>query len=246
MTKRKFIFDVDGVLCDRGQLINQEFERWMHLWLSDKEYYLVTGSPRDKVINQIGMSVATNPKVGFHCLGNSLWIDNREHCINEVNLTPEEEMFFIDFFHRSKYHKKATFDQTNNLVDRKGSISYSTILRNSTIEERQEYKVFDDTYKERENLIIQLADAFPRLEAYIGGDTSVDVVLRGANKGQILNYIARDENEELHFFGDRFEKYGIDSPLARLLDGPNPGFRSFVHHITSGYKETWDILKELG
>ena len=51
----KFIFDVDGVLCDRGQLIDEKFKWFLEDWAEDKQYYLATGSPRNKTIAQIGM-----------------------------------------------------------------------------------------------------------------------------------------------------------------------------------------------
>ena len=50
----KYIFDVDGTLTPSRQQIDHDFERYM-LDFSDKEdVYLVTGSNREKTIEQIG------------------------------------------------------------------------------------------------------------------------------------------------------------------------------------------------
>lgn len=241
MTKRKFIFDVDGVLCDRGQLIDNKFEQWMHEWLRDKDYYLVTGSPRDKVIKQIGMSIATNPKIGFHCCGNSIWLDGKETQINQIHLTNQEKEHALNFFKASTYENKQLFIEDEILQHRNGSISYSTIKRGVSVDERQAYVKFDKEYNERKNLIIQFNNMFPRLELFLGGDTSVDIVLRGAHKGQVLDYID-DSESEIHFFGDRIGEYGIDRPLAELLVWHD---RFHVHEITYGYNQTWGILKNL-
>lgn len=241
MTKAKFIFDVDGVLCDRGQPIDKKFEQWLHAWRQDKEYYLVTGSPREKVIKQLGMSIATSPKIGFHCCGNSIWLAGKETSINQLFLTEQEKNHLIEFFYSSIYHNKQSFDSGEVLQHRGGSISYSTIKRDATREERQDYIQFDNEYKERENLVIQFNNNFPRLELYLGGDTSVDIVLRGANKGQVLDYID-DGVTKTYFFGDRLGKYGIDKPLAkRMIVGDHLEVFEIVH----GYNQTWDILREL-
>lgn len=241
MTKRKFIFDVDGVLCDRGQPVDQNFEQWLHEWRQDKDYYLVTGSPRDKVINQIGMSIATNPTIGFHCCGNSMWLAGKETQINHIQLTEQERTHALDFFKASTYFYKQHFVEDQILQHRNGSISYSTIRRGAPIEERIAYVKFDKETCERENLIIQFNNMFPRLELFLGGDTSVDIVLRGAHKGQILDYVDDDESE-IHFFADRIGKYGIDEPLANLMRYRD---RFHVHEILEGYNQTWDILKNL-
>ena len=57
----KYIFDVDGVLCDTGQLIDDEFSDYFQCWSKDKTYYLVTGSHKEKTIDQA---------IEFHLQGN--------------------------------------------------------------------------------------------------------------------------------------------------------------------------------
>ena len=53
----KYIFDVDGVLCDTSQRIDKEFSQNFQEWAEDKEYYLITGSHREKTIDQIGPEI---------------------------------------------------------------------------------------------------------------------------------------------------------------------------------------------
>ena len=50
----KYIFDVDGVLCDTGEIIDPEFRAWFIEWSKDKEYYILTGGKREATMKQIG------------------------------------------------------------------------------------------------------------------------------------------------------------------------------------------------
>ena len=50
----KYIFDVDGTLTPSRQQIDHDFERYMLDFSDKEEVYLVTGSNREKTIEQIG------------------------------------------------------------------------------------------------------------------------------------------------------------------------------------------------
>jgi|TARA_R110000796_G_scaffold105084_1_gene215052 phosphomannomutase len=248
----KFLFDVDGVLCDRGQPINDQFRWWLEDFLLDKEYYLVTGSPRNKTIGQIGERLTIGSKIGFHCLGNSIWTENGfEVVINKFTFSKNELAYLKGFYERSIYNAKQPWEDV--LEDRPGSVNFSFVKRGADLEHRQSFIEYDNLYKERENFVRQLNDTHPRFDCYLGGDCSIDIVLRGANKGQIFSW---DFNplEQHYFFGDRCEQYGIDKPLHDCIlasvppresdEPPSDGYsHSFV--IKEGYKETWEILKSL-
>ena len=101
----------------------------------------------------------------------------------------------------------------------------------------------DSLYSERQNFIIQLNDNCPRLEAYAGGSVSIDICLRGANKGQIIDLIDT-QDEDIYFFCDQYGEFGIDTPLVDKLYNL-PRDRGHTYKIDNGYKETWEILKTL-
>ena len=89
-------------------------------------------------------------------------------------------------------------------------------------------------------IIKQIKEYYPRFDCYLGGDCSIDIVLRGANKGQIFNW-SFDPTVKHYFFGDRCDPHGIDQPLYDEVQ--RVGGEAF--HIKEGYKETWEILKSL-
>jgi hydroxymethylpyrimidine pyrophosphatase-like HAD family hydrolase len=240
----KFIFDVDGVLCDRGRLIDEKFKWFLEDWVEDKQYYLATGSPRDKTISQIGMQLATNSNGGYHCLGNSIWPPHGEEIdINYIHLNEEELDHLKNFYFNSTFVYKEDWEKV--IDHRGGSINYSLCKRGASVEERQDYISFDKQYNERENFVYQLKQNSTRLDCYIGGACSVDIVLRGANKKQILDLIYEQNEDKIYFFCDSFDEYGIDTPLVDALEKPQFEGITEVFKITGGYKETWEILKSL-
>lgn len=238
----KYIFDVDGVLCDTSQRIDKEFSQNFQEWAEDKEYYLITGSHREKTIDQIGPEIVDQQHIGFHCLGNAIYPPGgNEVLINDFEFTEDEMEHFHNFWTTSKYDKKPEFKAV--LEKRQGSYNFSLATRSGDRELRSHYMEHDKLYKERENFIIQLNDTFPRLEAYAGGSVSIDICLRGANKGQVLNLID-DDQADIVFFCDQYSEYGIDTPLVKKIDALSRN-RGTTYKINNGYKETWEILKTL-
>ena len=118
----KFIFDVDGVLCDRGQLIDEKFKWFLEDWVKDKQYYLATGSHRNKTILQIGMQLATTSSGGYHCLGNSIWpTHGHEVATNYIHLHDKELEHLKSFYDHCKFDQKGDWegviDQTKLFLD---------------------------------------------------------------------------------------------------------------------------------
>ena len=232
-----FVFDVDGVLCDKGEPIDEEFAGWFFGWMKDKEIIFVTGSQREKTIEQLGISIVNSAKIGFHCLGNSIFINGKDVYINQFTLNEEELKFLNEKVAESQYHTKTG----NHIELRTGTVNFSIIGKNADKEQRLDYYNYDKVTNERIKIIQELTAAFPRLEAYIGGLVSIDICLRGANKGQIIGLLPfREKN---YFFGDRCFEYGVDQPLTKLFRFGDGSYKAF--QIDEGYKQTWEILKNL-
>ena len=93
---RKFIFDVDGTLTPSRGKIHDDFFPYMMHFSCKYDVYLVTGSDRQKTIDQIGEELYNNCKMRGHKLmylidgagnfirkvaANSLY-DNSDYCIS--------------------------------------------------------------------------------------------------------------------------------------------------------------------
>ena len=230
-----WMFDVDGVLCNTGEQANDEFKQWFINWAKDKVVYLVTGSQREKTIYQLGQEMVDTAEITFNCLGNSIWIDGEETLINQIILREDELMWFNNTVQDSLSPIKTGW----HIDIRHGSINFSTLGRNATPEQREIYKKWDSVVHERKEIILQFTKKFPRFDAYIGGDTSIDICLTGANKKQCADLLpSKSMNLSIYFFGDRCQPGGIDEPLAKHIT-----MRGKVFQV-NGYEETWSILRQ--
>jgi phosphomannomutase len=241
-----YLFDVDGVLCDRGQKVDDQFKIWFLSWAENKSFFFITGSDRNKTIEQLGNDFVQKSKISYHCMGNNIWINNKEISINQFFLKKDELEFLENAIQESVFPLK-----TGNHMDfRKGSVNFSVIGKNASITERQQYKKFDKISNERLKIVKQLTTKFPRLDAYLGGDISIDICLKGADKSQVLQILP--PHEKLIFFGDRCYPYGIDYPISKYftpmtkesIQGTDR-YRHEYFQINNGYNETWEILKLL-
>ncbi len=231
-----FLFDVDGVLCDRGMKVDPNFYNFFLNWTKDKTYYIVTGSNREKTISQIGEEILLNAEISFHCLGNDIWIKNNQVSVNKFDLEQNE----IDFLMRMIKYSEFEHKTGNHIEKRLGSYNFSVLGKNATLEQRQQYVTYDNDIKERQRLIRKFMYHFPKYEAFIGGDVSIDICLRNANKSQVLNLLNLG-NSVVHFFGDRCFEHGVDYPIVRYCTHT----KHKCYQIDNGFNQTYEILQQL-
>lgn len=242
-----FLFDVDGVLCDRGQKIDPQFKHWFTQFISNKEFCFITGSNREKTIEQLGKDLTDKCKISFHCMGNNIWIDGFEKSINQFILKPEELDFLETLVKEHPFSKKFG----PHIDIRKGSVNFSIVGKNASEEDRNLYSRFDKLFNDRINIIKKFTRMFPRFDAYLGGEVSIDICLTTCNKSQVMSLLP--PHDKLYFFGDRCYEYGIDSPLSHFFtkltkDDVVANIERYpweYFQIDNGFQETWDILKVL-
>ena len=66
----KYVFDIDGTLTPSRLPIDPEFEKFFLEWMEGKEVYLVTGSDKDKTMEQVGEKIWTNATKVYQSCGN--------------------------------------------------------------------------------------------------------------------------------------------------------------------------------
>ena len=59
---RKFIFDIDGTLTPSRQQIDTSFQAFMIIFCCKYPVYLVTGSDREKTVEQLGLDICYRSK----------------------------------------------------------------------------------------------------------------------------------------------------------------------------------------
>ena len=230
----RFIFDVDGTLTPSRQIIDDDFAVFFSNFCAENHVYLVTGSDKEKTIEQLGEEIYNLCKRVYQCNGNDVW-EGETHI--------KSDNWSLSLFVRSWLEtklKESSFPLRTGLhiEERPGMVNFSVVGRNATIGERKLYVKYDTQHNER-NLIASLFNKeFPELIARPGGETGIDISPKGTDKSQIVNDF--DPNDVLHFYGDRMDPAGNDYPLKKVIIDNDLGFATGV----KDWSKTYQLLKE--
>lgn len=230
---RKFIFDVDGTLTPSRQKMNEKFYAWFDDFCSANMVYLVTGSDRDRTIEQIGDHLYDKCVRVYQCSGNDVWEKSTRIRTNHIDIIDEMSDFFDERLEASDYPVR-----TGRHVEKRfGLINFSILGRQAPLEDRNAYIEWDAEIKERVLIAKLFNEKFNRLgyEANVAGDTGLDITRMGDGKEQIIQDFSPRDN--LAFFGDKMEVGGNDHLLSQIIPDS---------YNVSGWEETWDILKKIG
>lgn len=98
---------------------------------------------------------------------------------------------------------------------RSGMFNVSPIGRNCSREERNDYETFDLANKIRENMVAAMRAEFADLDLTfsIGGQISFDIFPVGWDKTYCLKFLAKEDFDEIHFFGDKTFEGGNDHEI---------------------------------
>jgi len=229
-----YVFDVDGTLTPSRLPIDKKFELFFLDWMKDKKVYLVTGSDRDKTIEQVGEKIWKNCTRVYQSCGNAVYEKGELIRQLDFKLTPELQKLLDEFMLWSEWSEK----YGNHIEERIGLINFSTIGRDCSQNERERYGEWDKKVNERESFCSIIEDKFPEIEASVGGQISIDIYPKGKNKGQILDEI----EGSITFFGDKCEPGGNDYPLVEkifyLID-------EHTIHQVKGWKHTYELLTQI-
>jgi phosphomannomutase len=231
----KFIFDVDGTLTPSRQKMDEEFSKFFFDFCTENKVYLVTGSDKNKTVEQIGNVIYGLARRAYNCSGADVY----ESSVN-VRRSPWELPHTARVFLEDKLEESSFPLRTGlHIEERPGMINFSIVGRNATMGERKLYAKYDTKHNER-NIIADLFNKqFSDMQATVGGETGLDIAPIGSDKSQIL--VDFDKDDSIMFFGDRCDPAGNDFPIAEAL---RQNFkRSKIYHVND-WKETFRILSD--
>ena len=231
-----YIFDIDGTLTPSRLRIDPEFEIFFLEWMKNKNVYLVTGSDKDKTIEQVGEKIWTNCTRAYQSCGNAVYEGGK--LIRQLDLEVDNEIYDLldTFVDKSDWPYKFG----KHIEERIGLLNFSSIGRSCTQEAREQYYKWDKIHKERKTLCKIIEDAYPDLEATVGGQISIDIYPKGKNKAQVL----QDIKGPVTFFGDKCKPGGNDFPIVERLGQLNETTNlGCTIYDVKDYKDTWKILK---
>jgi phosphomannomutase len=234
-----FLFDVDGTLTSPRKYIDPLDTIVFLSWMAGKSVYLVTGSDRKKVMQQMPMSILARCE-GVFCSMANQFFDNKRDCIVYSNdWSPPANLLndLNNFLLKSEYDTKCG----NHIEHRPGMINFSVVGREAGDTERGRYSDWDKLHKERASIATILRNKYQDLDVNIGGQISIDINPKGANKSQASKWIRENkENANIIFFGDKCFKGGNDYDICLDIQRNKDG----VFWQVSGPRETLEILKE--
>ena len=231
-----YAFDVDGTLTDPRQTIDPQFNEFFLEFAKKNLVYLVTGSDRDKIAEQLPAETLDACYGLFACSAAELWAGDRLIYRKAHDFPASMHAAVKRLIDESPYGKRCGC----HIEERPGMLNITTVGRNATNEERKEYHAWDNKHGERREFIRVLSGLYPHYEFSAGGEISVDIVPYGWTKA-----VAKREIEERHldcsitFFGDRMGDGGNDKPLADVL-------KKHANHraiAVNSYKDTWKFLQ---
>ena len=232
-----YLFDIDGTLTEPRQKMSSENVLKFLSWITNKNAYLVTGSDYPKVKEQLPYSVIRKCR-GVFCSMANQFIQN-DKIIYEKKWNPSQSLTDdLNFLYKSSEfpHKGKTI-----IEPRTGMINFSIVGREASQEQRDTYSRWDTVNKERETIVKILSNKYVWLDFKIGGQISIDIQPKGANKSQASKWLRKKfKGCELYFFGDKCSKSGNDYDIVKDIQDYGDG-KTFE---VSGPNDVMNILDD--
>lgn len=234
----RFLFDVDGTLTDSRQRIDDDFEEFMIDFCSANRVAFVTGSDKQKTVEQLGERLFRLADYSFNCAGNEVW--HMGELILKNEWEPPASLFFFleELLSETKFRRKSTYSK--HIERRNGMINFSIPGIGLALDERKEYVSWDKSVSERIRFRDKIIHKFPDIDVLIGGETSLDMYPMGKNKEQVVAFLKEVENKKTYYFGDQIFPGGNDYKIAMLCDNS---------YRVNSWRETYEtlaFLKETG
>ena len=232
MNLKKYIFDVDGTLTPSRKQIDHSFWAFFLKFCCSNDVYLVTGSNREKTVEQLGLDICYRAKRVYNCSGSDVYERDVNVYRDDWELPKDVERFLEDELAYSCFPIR----NGNHIERRPGGINFSILGRDKDpMLGREEYIKWDKERLEREDIADRIRNHFPELNVQVGGQTGLDI--SNKDKSQILRDFSK--GDDIHFFGDMIEKGQNDYPLAMgILDN----MMGTVYNVKD-WRETRTILE---
>ena len=229
----KYLFDIDGTLTPSRKKIEHEFWAPFLIFCLNHDVYLVTGSDREKTVEQLGLDICYTVKRVYNCSGSDVYEKDKNVYRDDWELPKDVELHLNDELKFSKFPTR----NGNHIERRPGGVNFSILGRDpDPMLGRKEYISWDRIHSERKFIALRVIDMFPDITVALGGQTGIDIGPKGSDKSQILRDF--DKTDDVHFFGDIMQEGQNDWPLAMAIVDNMMG----SCYNVKDYKETWKLL----
>ena len=124
---RKYIFDVDGTLTPSRKKIEPEFAEFFQEFIKNNHVSLVTGSDREKTLEQVTPEIYNSCKRVYNCSGSDVYEGDLIVYRNDWELPIDVERFLQDELDFSQFPVR----NGNHIERRPGGVNFSILGRDS-------------------------------------------------------------------------------------------------------------------
>ena len=204
-----YIFDVDGTLTPSRNPMDKDFKDFFKKFIKKKRVWLISGSDKDKTIEQVGEDIWKSVERAYQSSGNQLWVKGKLKYQYEFKTEDYLKELLEMFLDKSEYPHR----YGNHIEERPGALNFSVVGRDCTQEQREHYAKWDDKHQERKDFAWEIKERYPWLDAVVGGEISIDIYEKFKDKGQIV----KDIRGKFEFFGDRLYPGGNDFAIQQEI-----------------------------
>lgn len=226
------LFDVDGTLTEPRRVVSPETTEYLKALREKITVGVVGGSDLVKQKEQLGDS----PNMFDYCFAeNGLVAFKNGKRIGETSIVGHLGEDNLKKIINWTLHYIADLDipiKRGTFIEfRSGMLNISPIGRNCSREERNEFEKFDLEHKIRETMVAKMRAEFGSLNLTysIGGQISFDLFPQGWDKTYCLQYLAKEDYDEIHFFGDKtfpggndYEIFSSDRTIGHAIEDASP------------------------
>lgn len=243
MKPKVFLSDNDGTLTVARKPIRGEMADTLIEFAKHFRFAITTGSPWKDMVEQMPPEILNNPNIDYWCcMGNILYqqgkeVYNSHNTINFDHFNP----ILQDILKNCPYQYHKSFPRHHE-INANCAINFTMLGRpevgEPSMEDRCDYVKWDQANGQRKWIIDHLAKTHPEYNFTYGGQISVDIVKKGCDKAQVVNYYK--DKYDIVYFGDRIYKRGNDNAIAHEVVDCGGSIYS-----VSGPEETMHIMQTL-
>ena len=235
MERLVYLFDVDGTLTPPMKKMESGTSMRFLNWMRGKEVYIVAGSDRHKVYNQLPASILSRVNGIFSSSANELWIGDDLVYKNDWTPTSDFLTYLSQLYESSHFVPKGE----KFIEKRAGMINFSIVGREAETELREIYYRWDEKNQDRQRMAQAIMLDYPELQACIGGQISIDIYPKEQDKSQASRWVTENLKKEIVFFGDKCNPGGNDYPIANDIIQRECG----TYHNVESPTQTLEILE---
>ena len=255
MSKKIFLFDMDGTLTEPRKEIDFNMVRKLKKLSSLGDIGIVTGSDFEYVNQQCNFlfdlgGVDLNKLLLFPCNGTKKYVwegssFKKKHDADMIEKISKEAYHYIlqtTLSYQLMICVQHKLPFTGTFFHYRGSmLNWCPIGRQADSASRSAWVSVDKEKKIREYFLHKLKEDFTskkyNVEVALGGSTSFDIYPEGWDKTYVIDHLG--DYEEIYFVGDKCRDGGNDKALYDILHEEGKSFE------TSGPEETLEIIDVL-